>query len=123
MQPYSLMSGDISEKAIHLAVMHWIKLHPHIVKYIMHFPNEGKRNIGYGALLKAMGMRAGVSDLFIALPRHTYGGAWIELKSKDGVLSIAQRAFLDDMAEQNYFTAICYSIEEAINTIKWYCFG
>lgn len=117
-----LKSGEPSESSIQKSVMEWVNLHPVIKKFIIHIPNEGKRTARYGKSLKDMGMRAGVSDLFIAMMRHGYGGAWIELKSVNGVLSDYQKKFLNNMAEQNYFTKTCYSIEEAIEIIKWYCF-
>lgn len=102
--------------------MEWVRIHPLLKKLVLHFPNEGRRTLRFGKLLKDMGMRAGVSDLLIATARHGHIGAWIELKSADGVISPAQKEFLDDMSQQGYFTAICWSIDEAINTIQWYCF-
>jgi len=86
----------------------------------MHFPNEGKRSARYGKLLKDMGMRPGVADLFITTARHGFIGAWIELKSINGKLSPVQKLFLEEMSQQNYFTATCWSIDEAIKTIAWY---
>lgn len=121
-----LKSGDIPEDLIHKTIIQWVRKHPklkNIQKLIIHFPNEGKRSLRYGKLMKDLGMRKGVSDLFIAIPCHGFGGAWIELKSKNGTLSIEQREFLEDMRQKNYFTAVCYSIEEGINTIDWYCTG
>lgn len=117
-----LKSGHISESSIQKAVMEWVSLYPLIRKFIIHIPNEGKRTKHYGKSLKNMGMRPGVSDLFVALQRHGYIGAWIELKSHDGILSLAQKQFLYDMESQNYFTMVCTSIESAIRTLKWYCF-
>lgn len=117
-----LKSGDISESSIQKAVMQWVNLNPILRKVVIHVPNEGKRTKSYGKLLKDMGMRSGVSDLFIAMPRHGYGGAWFELKKKNGLITENQRKFLNDMHDQHYFTAICYSIEETIETIQWYCF-
>lgn len=117
-----LKSGEPSESSIQKAVMEWVNLHPVIKKFIIHIPNEGKRTARYGKSLKDMGMRAGVSDLFVAMQRHGYIGAWIELKSHQGVLSFAQKQFLYDMESQNYFTMVCSSIESAIRTLKWYCF-
>lgn len=117
-----LKSGNISEETIHKTVIEWVMFHPLLNKLVLHFPNEGRRTASFGKLLKDMGMRAGVSDLFIAMPKHGFGGAWIELKSIDGVVSTFQKEFLRDMSQQNYFTAICWSIDEAINTISWYCF-
>lgn len=111
-----------TEASIHKTVMEWVRLHVYIAPFIMHFPNEGKRTTRYGMFLKALGMRAGVSDLFIAMPRHNYHGAWIEIKTAQGILSPVQKTFLADMALQNYFTTVCRGVDECINTIKWYCF-
>src|SRR5580698_8955954 len=116
-----LKSGHISEETIHKTVMEWVRLHPRLKGLVLHFPNEGRRTRRYGKLLNDMGMRAGVSDLFIAMGRHGYHGAWIELKSAGGRVSDEQHRFLYDMRQQNYFTVVCWSIEEAINTISWYC--
>jgi hypothetical protein len=118
-----LKSGDISEQAIHKTVIEWVRLHDDIAPLVMHFPNEGKRTTRYGAFLKALGMRPGVADLFIAMARHHYHGAWIELKSASGVLSPLQNEFLADMTQQDYYTKACWGVDEAIETIKWYCFG
>ena len=118
-----LKSGDISENSIQKAVMQWVNLNPTLRKVVIHIPNEGKRTVSYGKSLKDMGMRSGVSDLFIAMGRHNYYGAWIELKSKNGVLSTAQRQFIIDISDQNYLSASCHSIEETIEFIEWYCFN
>jgi hypothetical protein len=118
-----LKSGAISENSIQKAVIEWVRLHPVLKTFVIHIPNEGKRTSRYGKSLKDMGMRAGVADLFIAMPRHGYGGGWIELKSKGGILSKAQKEFLEDMTKQCYFTKVCYSIDETIKTIQGYCFG
>lgn len=117
-----LKSGIISEETIHKTVIEWVGLYPRLRKLVLHFPNEGRRTLSFGSLLKTMGMRAGVSDLFIAMGRHGFFGAWIELKSEKGILSAEQKEFLRDMGQQNYFTAVCWSIEEAMNVITWYCF-
>lgn len=119
----TLKSGELSENAIQKTVMEWVRCDPVLRALVIHIPNEGKRTSRYGKSLKDMGMRPGVADLFIGMPRRGYGGAWLELKSKNGVLSDSQAEFLDDMAKQNYFTQVCFSIEDAIKTINWYCFN
>lgn len=111
----------ISEESMQLTIMGWVRLQPELAKIIMHFPNEGKRTPRYGKLLKSMGMRPGVSDLFIAKSHGHYIGAWIELKTPTGKLTMVQRQFLDDMVKQNYFCCVCRSIEETIEVIQWYC--
>lgn len=115
-----LKSGEISEESIHKTVMDWVRSHAQIKKLVIHIPNEGRRTKHFGAVLKDMGMRAGVSDLFIAMARHTFNGAWIELKSSNGKLSEEQALFQLDMANQNYFTMVCWGVDEAIKTIAWY---
>ncbi|HMF72302.1 MAG TPA: VRR-NUC domain-containing protein [Flavitalea sp.] len=119
-----LKSGELSEESIHKTIIQWVRNHPKLKKMgnlVMHFPNEGKRSLRYGKLMKDLGMRKGVSDLLIAMPRHGYGGAWIEIKSRGGIVSKEQNNFLSDMRQQNYFTAVCWSIDEGIKTIDWYC--
>lgn len=118
-----LKSGEISEESIQKSVIEWINFQPKLRNFVIHIPNEGKRSSRYGKSLKDMGMRPGVSDLFIAMPRHGYYGAWIELKSKNGVLKAAQKNFMIDMMSKNYFATTCHSIDTAITMIKWYCFN
>ena len=117
-----LKSGDMPEKVMHKAIMQLVRVHPLLKRIVIHVPNEGKRSVQYGHELNLMGMRAGVYDLFIATARHNYIGAWVELKSKNGKLRPEQMEFAKDMEEQNYFTKVCRSIEETIETINWYVF-
>jgi hypothetical protein len=111
----------ISEELIQKTIMQWVRTQKKISGLVFHIPNEGKRSLSYGKKLKDLGLRQGVSDLFIAMPNHTFCGAWIEVKTKKGKLSFYQEKFLIDMKSQNYFTSVCRSIEEGIQTIKWYC--
>lgn len=118
-----LKSGELAEKSIQQLVLKYIKAHPHLNRYfdlIIHYPSEGKRSIYFGRLLKSLGMKKGVVDLFIAVTKRGYGGAWIELKSADGVLTKEQKKFLADMKEQNFFTFCAWSVEEAIDILEWY---
>lgn len=114
---------EASERDIHLAVMNWVRLHPKISHLVLHYPNESKRSPSYGALLKKMGMRKGVSDLFIAIANHGHHGAWIEIKTKKGKATPSQLVFLEDMRDQGYYIAITKGVDETIETLKWYCFG
>lgn len=117
-----LKSGEISEQSMQKGIMQWVRLQPNINKLVLHFANEGKRSARYGKVLKDMGLRPGVSDLYIAMMRHGYGGAWIELKSTKGALRASQEEFLHDMKKQGYFTFVSRSIDETIKLIEWYCF-
>lgn len=116
-----LKSGTLAEESIHRTVIEWCRAQPVLRGLVLHFPNEGKRTKRFGGLLKDLGMRAGVSDLFIAMGRRGFLGAWIELKSANGKVSSEQQTFIDDMRQQGYFTAVCWSIDETIKVISWYC--
>lgn len=60
-----------------------------------HTPNGGARNVIVGAILKAMGVRRGVSDLFFANPTAEYNCLAIEMKaSAKDYPSKEQREFL-----------------------------
>lgn len=115
-----LKSGELSELSIHKAAIQWCHLNPNLKGLVIHIPNEGKRSRRYGRTLKELGMLAGASDLFIALAKKEYHGAWIEIKSKQGILSPLQKQFLEKMNQQGYFTAVCYSLDEIISILNWY---
>ena len=110
------------EDAIQMTVMQWIYMQPMLHPYIFHIPNGGDRSPQYASKLRKMGLKPGVSDLFIAMPKKGYHGMWLELKAKTGRLGPAQKVFLADMEAQGYLTKVCFSIEEAILTIQEYCF-
>lgn len=62
--------------------------------YLLHIPNEGKRGPKAAHDAKRLGVRVGVPDLFLALPRSGYAGLWIEMKAKNGKLSTQQEVWL-----------------------------
>lgn len=86
-------------------------------------PNGGKRGMITGARLKAEGVRAGVSDLFLAVARGVWHGAFCELKAEKGRLSESQESFMVDMAVLGYRTEVCYGADESIEFIKQYLRG
>lgn len=108
-----------------IAIMEWIGLHPNVMPYVIHIPNEGKRSFYEGKMLKKMGLRKGVSDLFIAIPKARYHGLWIEHKArrsngKFGTPTVEQLLFIEQMNHQGYYATVTQGIDDAINTLKWY---
>lgn len=87
-------------------------------------PNGGQRNIIVASKLKAEGVRAGIPDLFLAVPRRNFHGLFIEMKkAKGGRTSEKQNAALDMLAEQGYTWAVCHGWTEAKKCIEGYLRG
>jgi len=83
-----------------------------------HPPNEGKRHFGTAAKLKACGLKAGASDVLIFSRAPNFPmlrGVAIELKRrKGGVVSDAQRTFLERCADNGWLAQVCHGAEDAI---------
>lgn len=77
--------------------------------FYCHVPNEGKRSYAAAAHLLRQGMRAGVPDYLIV-----YGGrvSWIELKSKRGSLSEAQKRVHRELRNAGCEVVVARSIAE-----------
>lgn len=52
-----------------------------IADYLFTIPNGGTRRHKEAAMLKAEGVKAGVSDLLLPVPNGKYSGLWIEMKA------------------------------------------
>lgn len=94
---------------------------PQIADIIIHIPNEGKRTPWEGKLLQRMGLRRGVSDFFIPLPRRCSHGLWIELKPMAGRKpSIEQLLWIDKMRALDFEAHVAYGWIEAKMFIESY---
>ena len=102
----------------------WAKMqeyaHPEL-KLLIHIPNGGKRSKSEAARFKAEGVKAGVSDLFLPVPKGDYHGLWIELKRlAGGTLSTAQKEWLEEMRAQGYAAECCKGWKQAAEMIEKY---
>ncbi|OHV12987.1 VRR-NUC domain-containing protein [Kushneria phosphatilytica] len=86
-------------------------------------PNGGSRHKLEAANMKKQGVRAGVSDLVIAVPRGGYHGLYLEFKAtppRDAALADSQREWLTLAEEQGYCSVLARGLEEAKATIREY---
>lgn len=97
-------------------------------------PNGGARTGIQGALMKAEGAKAGVWDLSLPVARDEiptmedelycdrYHSLWIEMKrsSRDNHLSPNQIEFGEFLHKHGNATCLCYSAQEAIDTLVAY---
>lgn len=93
---------------------------------IFHIPNGSYRTKSEAAKLKNMGVKAGVSDLFLPIPVGELHGLWIEMKApagettKAGTVSKEQSKWLEMMELSGYGAAVAFGADEAISIIKEY---
>ena len=88
-----------------------------------HIPNGGKRSKSEAARFRGMGVRAGVSDIYLPCARCGYHGLYVEMKALDGQVSREQGVFLAAVSEQGYLGVVCYGAEQAIKVISGYLEG
>ena len=81
---------------------------------LLHVPNGEKRDAATASKLKRLGVRKGVSDLFLPVMVGGYGGLWIEMKADGGKLSAEQEGWIASMCERGYRAVACWSWQEAI---------
>lgn len=85
---------------------------------LLAIPNGGARHKVVAAKLRAEGVRAGVPDLFLPVPRGSHHGLWVELKRiKGGVISEAQAGWIADLQLQGYAVEVCKGWVAAKDTI------
>lgn len=94
--------------------------HPKYFEVCFSIPNEGKRSRVQGAILKRRGLKAGVPDVFCAIPNQGKHGLFIEFKANDGALTDKQAFRIPLLAGMNYACHVCYSSDEAIGVFTDY---
>jgi len=103
------------------ALMQWAKWQEgrySELKLLYHCPNGGTRNKLEAANLKRQGVKAGVPDLFLPVPRSPKHGLFIEMKVGRNKCTDNQKKWIRNLLEQGYEVKVCYSCEEAIQVIK-----
>ncbi|MCQ2975158.1 MAG: VRR-NUC domain-containing protein [Bacteroidales bacterium] len=81
------------------------------------FALDTKNNIRYMAKLKATGLSVGFPDLEILIGNGIT--LYVEMKrTKGGVVSEAQKKWIEWLNENGYNAKVCYGAEEAIEFVK-----
>lgn len=105
-----------------------MSLHPVLKDLFCKNNNEGKRTDSQTWNLKLMGLRPGVSDLFIAYPTKTYHGLWLEVKrnmhyppsAMKSATWIAQEEWINSMLSVGYEAKRCYGWEDGKEVVEKY---
>lgn len=103
-------------------------------KAIFATPNGGTRNPKEAARMKGQGVKAGVSDIFVAVPAWISGlvekhGLWIEMKrplvpkGRKPETSPEQIEWMERMQRNGYIACLCYGKDQAQEAITAYLAG
>lgn len=90
------------------------------LKLLYHIPNERKCSQITGRLLKLMGLKKGVPDLHLPVPRGKWHGLYIEMKTEKGKTSEAQDWWLLELQKQGYCCAVCHGWQDAVDVLEAY---
>lgn len=73
-----------------------------------HIPNGGSRSKAEAGRFKAEGVKAGVPDICLPVARGGFHGCYIELKRETGGRVAPEQVYwLEQLAEQDYYTEVC----------------
>lgn len=91
------------------------------LKLLFHIKNE-ERNATPAAVAidRAAGVKKGVPDLCLPVPRSGYHGLYIEMKAPNGRTSPEQDWWLEELRGQGYRTAVCYCWEDGAAVLLGY---
>lgn len=90
------------------------------LKLLYHVPNGGKRSATEAARFKAMGVKAGVPDLVLPVPRGGYAGLYIEMKYGKNKTTETQNNWIHDLTIQKYRVVVCWGGREATAVLEEY---
>ena len=109
------------ESDIQKACVTWFRMaHRDIEGLFFAVPNGGQRSAATARILRDEGVRAGVADLILLLPRKGFAALAIEMKTRKGRQSPAQKEFqrLCDGNGTKY--VICRSFDEFRKVVTEY---
>jgi hypothetical protein len=105
----------------------WIKVNEYRhskLRCIFAIPNGGYRSKTTAVNMKREGQRAGVWDIFVAVPKMQdeqvkYLGMWIEMKAGKNKLTPEQKNFKESLSTDGvgYQWAVCYTWHDAAKQI------
>lgn len=95
------------------------RLHLHL-SLLFAIPNGGHRHKAVGAKLKSGGVKAGVPDCFLAVPKNGKHGLFLELKYGKNKPTASQNWWLTSLKVEGYETCVCYGFEQAKSAIEKY---
>ena len=98
----------------------WLELQRPELGLLFAIPNGGHRHKAVAARMKAEGVKAGVPDIFLPVPRGDYAGLFVELKVGKNKPTPAQVEWHALLIEQGYKVVVCWGWQAASVEIEKY---
>lgn len=117
---YNRMRSEDTEQITVVTWARWQEETYPELKMLFHVPNGGSRNKIEAAKFKQMGVRAGVPDLVLPVPKGIYTGLFIEMKCEKGRLQDSQKEYLRRAMVYGHCCYVCYSADDAMAVLKEY---
>jgi hypothetical protein len=123
-RPTVVVAPKPSEHEIQVAFFEWwevfaptVRVDPRLCFAI---PNGGHRFKAVAGKLKAEGVKAGVSDVFLMVPKGEFHGMILEFKAHDGRVSEPQEEFLLATRREGYNALVAWSLDDAMRFVRTY---
>jgi hypothetical protein len=86
-------------------------------------PNAAKRSPQLASYMRSEGMKAGVLDNFLLVPRGKYAGLIFEMKIKPNKPTPEQLVWIECFRKRGFRVEVCWSFEEARDLVLEYLRG
>ena len=94
------------------------------LRYMYHIPNGGRRSNVEAHYLRLEGVKSGVPDICLPVPRGGYGALYIEMKRRrGGTVSDAQKKWITGLNAIGNRAVVCRGFDEARDAIIAYLKG
>ena len=110
------------QTAFFARVVYMEKKYPEI-KALFAIPNGGMRHKLVALKLKREGVRPGVPDCCLPVPRGKYASLWIEFKAEKGKVTETQAEWHTLLRSLGHRVEVCRSWQAAVNVVEKYLAG
>ena len=113
----------MSEHAQQVALFAWAAYaqaeYPEL-ELLFAIPNGGHRHKATAGRLRAEGVKRGVPDVCLPIPRGNYAGLWIEMKYGRNKPTADQERWIEALRAAGHRVEVCYEWTEARDVIEEY---
>lgn len=83
-------------------------------------PNGGNRAVHTAQRLRAEGVKPGVPDVHLPVPRGAYAGLWIEFKVRPNQLTDRQIVWKRALEAHGHMVVVCHEPDKAFGVVMAY---